>query len=263
LRKLELAMLMQLEYSISFEALFHMGTGMREGLIDRTVARDANGLLYVPGSTVKGVLREHCEHLCHFYQVDGPNQPLANPHNARAVLRELTGIPPLISRVFGSQLSPGSLFFSDARQIKETSRDYQSVQTTTLTQVRLDRVTRSKVDEALFTSMFGIPTLTFTGTIVGQLDPEELADLTDIVEDEEDIFELTPTWGLLLLLAGLPLIERLGGSKSSGKGACRCELNGLSLDQHICPERIWQGWLEQVDMLGKYASSRNQKGGQT
>lgn len=53
--------LVQIEYTLKFMTLFHCGTGIRAGLVDRTVRRDSAGYLYVPGSTFKGVLREHCE----------------------------------------------------------------------------------------------------------------------------------------------------------------------------------------------------------
>ena len=52
-----------IDYDLTFATPFHFGTGIREGLIDRTVIRDDGGYLYVPGSTLKGVLRERCEHI--------------------------------------------------------------------------------------------------------------------------------------------------------------------------------------------------------
>src|SRR5581483_4906004 len=44
-------------YDMTFETPFHCGTGLRAGLIDRTIVRDHDGYLYVPGSTIKGVVR--------------------------------------------------------------------------------------------------------------------------------------------------------------------------------------------------------------
>ena len=49
--------LLKIEYTLSFATPFHFGTGIREGLIDRTVVRDESGYLYVPGSTLKVVGR--------------------------------------------------------------------------------------------------------------------------------------------------------------------------------------------------------------
>jgi CRISPR/Cas system CMR subunit Cmr4 (Cas7 group RAMP superfamily) len=255
-------MFVQLEYTLSFEAPFHFGTGIREGLIDRTVIRDSNGLLYVPASTFKGVLREHCEHLCSFYTVDGPARPrVASPHDAYAALAEFGGAPSLISQTFGSQLSPCGLLFSNARQPRETQITYRDVQTSTLTQVRIDRVTRTAVNEALYTSQFGIPDLTFAGTIVGQLGTSPLPDLERPSSDpDEEASTFTPTYALLLLLAGLQLIERMGGNKSGGKGACRCTLTRLMLDRQPCPPEIWPDWLAHLELLSTYHSA--EKGAQ-
>src|SRR5437588_7887342 len=58
----------QLLYDLTFQTPFHCGTGLRSGLVDRTIVRDAEGYLYVPGSTIKGALRMHCEGLSRFYE---------------------------------------------------------------------------------------------------------------------------------------------------------------------------------------------------
>ncbi len=147
-------MLVQIDYELQFAAPFHLGTGITAGLIDRTVIRDADGYLYVPASTFKGVLREHCEQLCRFYL---PNAQIASPHDAYAALAQFGKAPTLISRIFGSPLYPGGLRFNDARQEQETRQTYKEIQTSVSTQVRIDRVTRTAADEALYTSEFGTP----------------------------------------------------------------------------------------------------------
>ncbi len=58
----------QISYALEFSAPFHCGTGVRRGLIDRSVTRDGGRYLYVPGSTIKGVVRELCEQLARFYE---------------------------------------------------------------------------------------------------------------------------------------------------------------------------------------------------
>ncbi len=54
---------LEVSYDLTFETPFHFGTGLRVGLVDRTVVRDHDGYLYVPGSTIKGVVREQCDWL--------------------------------------------------------------------------------------------------------------------------------------------------------------------------------------------------------
>ncbi len=159
-------MLVQIDYELHFTAPFHLGTGIASGLIDRTVIRDAGRDLYVPASTFKGVLREHCEQLCRFYL---PNAQIASPHDAYAALAQFGAAPTLISRIFGSPLYAGSLRFNDAKQEQESHNLYREMQTSNSTQVRIDRVTRTAVDKALYISEFGTRYLVFEGTIKGLL----------------------------------------------------------------------------------------------
>jgi CRISPR/Cas system CSM-associated protein Csm3 (group 7 of RAMP superfamily) len=241
-------MLVQIDYELQFDAPFHLGTGIAAGSIDRGVIRDAGGDLYVPASTFKGVLREHCEQLCRFYL---PNAQIASPHDTYAALAQFGKAPTLISRIFGSPLYPGGLRFNDARQQEETQRVYKEIQTSIATQVRIDRVTRTAANEALYTSEFGARYLVFEGTIKGLLDCTPIEELAVPVQGQET-YTLTPTYSLLILLAGLLMIERLGGNKSTGKGQCRCSITNVQLDRYKCTKEQWQSWIEQLDVLKDY-----------
>src|SRR5690242_18289620 len=101
--------LVQIHYALTFDSPFHLGTGISTGMIDRTVIRNADDYLYVPASTLKGVVREHCEQLYHFYTAKDHNQAISSsvssPHNAKAALNDFGGPQTLISRIFGSPLS--------------------------------------------------------------------------------------------------------------------------------------------------------------
>jgi CRISPR/Cas system CMR subunit Cmr4 (Cas7 group RAMP superfamily) len=249
-------MLVQIDYELEFDAPFHFGAGIATGLLDRTVTRDADGALYVPASTFKGVVREHCEHLCRLYL---PDAQVASPHNQLATLEQFGKAPPIINRIFGSPLYPGGLRFNDARQDRESFRKYKEIQTSVLTQVRIDRLTRTAVPEALYTSEFGAAYLLFTGSIKGPLDCTPIEDLAVPVQGEET-YTLTPNCSLLILLAGLLMVERLGGNKSTGKGQCRCTITNLSLDRHMCPQQQWQTWIECMDILPDYLTDK--RGGQ-
>lgn len=249
-------MLVQIDYELRFATAFHLGTGISAGMIDRTVIRDAQGYLYVPASTFKGVLREHCEQLCGFYVPD-TQVHVVSPHDLYEALAEFSGTPTLVSRIFGSQFYPGTLRFDDAKLAREDLNTYQKVQTSVSTQVRIDRVTRTAVDKALYTSEFGINHLTFEGTIKGQLDCTAIDSLVRTTYDQK---KLTPSYSLILLLAGLLMVERLGGNKSTGKGACSCLITQVQLDGKGCAEQDWQFWIDNLDELSKY--TRNEGGGQ-
>jgi hypothetical protein len=58
---------------------------------------------------------------------------------------------------------------------------------------------------------------------------------------------------LLLLLAGLNIIERLGGNKSTGKGQCQCEVTQVKVNQMDYSKEHWQVWLAHLDTLEYYA----------
>ena len=132
---------------------------------------------------------------------------------------------------------------------------YGEIQTSIATQVRIDRVTRTAANEALYTSEFGTRYLAFEGTIKGQLDCTPIKKLAVPVQGQDT---LTPTYSLLILLAGLLMIERLGGNKSTGKGQCHCSITNVLLDRHKCTREQWQSWIEQLDVLKDY----DERGGQ-
>jgi CRISPR/Cas system CSM-associated protein Csm3 (group 7 of RAMP superfamily) len=250
----------QIEYQLDFAMPFHFGTAMRVGLIDRAVLRDSSGYLYVPGSTIKGVVREHCEQLARFLDAeDGEQFYIGSPHvtrDAKAALQGYGEKVPIITRIFGSQTFPGRLFFEDARQTDlefwdgkdindpEDKGKYSSLQVGITTQVRLDRLTRTAVEHALYTSEFGIRDLSFQGCIRGVIECFPLP--LDQAAQE------APTYSLLLLLGGLLMVEHMGANKSSGKGKCNFKITQLTLGDTSYAESEWQSWMDQLELLALY-----------
>jgi CRISPR/Cas system CMR subunit Cmr4 (Cas7 group RAMP superfamily) len=249
-------------YDLTFATPFHCGTGIRVGLIDRTIVRDSEGYLYVPGSTFKGVLRERCEQLARLYEELDENMLdlIASPHDEAVALQGLGQTITMITRIFGSHNHPGHLFFDDARQVEENQqqsesdesdveRGYSDLQTQLYTQVRIDRPTRTAIKGALYTSEFGIRNLTFKGNITGWL----TCRTTGSSEDDG------PTYSLLLLLAGLQMIDRLGGNKSTGKGRCTCKTTLLKIGTKEYTPEQWQSWLERLGELSYYSTSQEEE----
>ena len=253
---------LKIEYDLTFTTPFHCGTGIREGLIDRTVVRDDGGYLYIPGSTIKGVLRERCEQLARLYG----QQDIASPHDTKAALQRLgTGKPSLITRIFGSHNQPGTLFLDDARQNEDDLRQYdsperfggegkyKSLQVSVSTQVRLDRPTRTAVPGALYTSEFGTSDILFKGSIIGWLECATIDSLA-VHGAAAESPGMTPTYSLLLLLAGLQMLEWIGGNKSTGKGHCTCTITAIEVNGNEVQEQTWKSWLEHIDELINYGS---------
>ena len=57
-------MIMDIKYKIEFFSNWHCGSGLAAGAdVDALVVKDAEGLPYVPGKTIKGLLREAAEEL--------------------------------------------------------------------------------------------------------------------------------------------------------------------------------------------------------
>ncbi len=230
----------QLTYELTFQTPFHCGTGLSMGLIDRTIVRDRDGYLYVPGSTIKGVLREYCEQLERLYEEFDLDLKalIASPHGNKENLWEFGQSATMITRIFGSHTHPGLLFFDDARQLEQDKQ--RSLQTDLYTQVRLDRLTRTAVPGALYTSEFGVKKLSFVGKITGWL---ECAAIESIKNG--------PTYSLLLLLAGLHMIDRIGGNKSTGKGQCQITITELTINK--VKNEQWSSWLDHLEMLSYYS----------
>jgi CRISPR/Cas system CSM-associated protein Csm3 (group 7 of RAMP superfamily) len=251
----------QINYTLEFSSPFHCGTGVRSGLIDRSVMRDGGNYLYVPASTIKGVVRELCEQLARFYEDSDVKMRdrIASPHDKTIALSDLGAKPTLVTRIFGSQIRPGHLFFNDAKQTKEDKerydasdgpKRYQNMQTDLYTQVRLDRPTRTAVRGALYSSEFGVRKMAFQGSIVGSLECLPLnKDIDELFSSQND----EPTYSLLLLLAGLYMLERLGGNKSTGKGECHCTITQLKLNGTMIARQQWENWLHHLHVLSYYS----------
>ncbi|HVB24683.1 MAG TPA: RAMP superfamily CRISPR-associated protein [Ktedonobacteraceae bacterium] len=249
----------QISYTLTFKTPFHCGTGIREGLIDRTVVKDGQGFLYVPGSTFKGMLRERCEQLARMFEEldDDMRVLIADPHEEKLALRGFGSTTTMITRIFGSHIQPGHLYFDDARQTDTEKSEYddkndrehgkgkyKNLQFDLYTQVRLDRVTRTAVQGALYTSEFGLRDLEFHGDIMGWLECIPINDQAG-----------SPTYSLLLLLAGLHMIDRLGGNKSTGKGQCECEITSVKVGDQDIKKEQWQSWFDELDALSLYSYS--------
>lgn len=250
----------EIKYTLTFDTLFHCGTGIREGLVDRTVVRNSQGYLYIPGSTFKGVLRERCEQLARAYVQGGQEkQRIASLHDAEIALLNLGRKPTMVTRIFGAQNVPGNLFFDDTVQREEDIRleadQYKELQVGLYTQVRIDRPTHTAVPGALYTSEFGTQDTEFKGTIQGWLSCVPV-DGPGVTLERIPHTGLAPTYSSLLLLAGLQLVERLGGNKSTGKGQCECRISSVAIRRENCPETLWKSWLGQLNVLDGYQEAR-------
>jgi len=206
----------KITYTLEFLSAFHLGTGLPNGLIDRAIARNKEGYLYVPGSTIKGVVRHRCEQIAHLYGLEANE-----PHTEESQRREAnTQDPDIITRIFGSRFLPAALYFDDAALFDDDNKlfdspnekgKYKARQIEERTQVSLSRRTRTAKSGHLYTSEYGIKSLRFEGQVYGFL-------------NGKSIMGEPPTYSLVILLAGLKSIDRLGGNKSAGAGSVTCQV---------------------------------------
>ena len=186
-----------------------VGTGFRRGLIHRTVARDGDGFAYIPASSFKGRMRRSCEQLAKSLglRVCNPPQPARMCSAARPAC--------LVCRVFGNPGQPGTLHWRDAR-LPETYREAfeqnKPAQFYGRTQVQLSRALGIASPGKLFTSESTVENLEFESAVTGRL-------LYTPIDDE-----VPGGYEMLLLLAGLKLINTVGGGASRGAGWISCNL---------------------------------------
>src|SRR5262249_22018008 len=154
---------------ITVEGSLHVGTGYSRGLIQRTVAHDAQGNVYIPGSSLKGKTRNACEELarCCNLTVCGLPRVGDAPSTANHQPEQC-----LVCRVFGT---PGGnatdgrgLFWHNAYLTEEWRRETTITgrpmgQTTIRTQVQLSRARGIAAEDRLYTSEFAMRGTAFTG----------------------------------------------------------------------------------------------------
>lgn len=251
----------RIDYGLHFISPFRFGTGLRKGLIHRVVARNADDYLYVPGSTLKGVLRERCEQLAELFELQ-----VIDPHAED--MAEVNPNLAIVNRIFGSRFYPSSLYFDDAQLIKEQRdwfepqvRDrklkqakrpeFRSWQTEKRTQVSISRLTRTAIPGRLYNSEYGVKGLKFQGSIYGLLGGFRLEEAARTEKEQAG------TYSLLLLLGGLCSLDfdRLGGNKSTGAGQFQLELSQLTVNgQTLAIKEL----LDKLEELELYAIAREE-----
>ena len=193
-------------YSLTFRAPVGVFTGLGvAGLVDRTIVRDAAGMPYIPGSSVKGRLRFFTERLLRTgslpdgYRIHAiDHQPLCKVEEHACTLCRLFGNPALTAWVRVGQASPEAqwdtllhdLYRIDANPVLH--RDAEVRPGTAVSRLR-----RTALPDHLFFDEV-VPAITFTGRLY--LDTRLLS---------ADIHLLTQVG---------TLVDALGARKAVGRG---------------------------------------------
>lgn len=205
------------KFVIQFKSNFHVGSGFGFAqIIDNTTIKNAEGVVYIPASTIKGKLRCICRKIAMSLNEVGYHQKgtdlicdggrLNNISVCKTRLSEAC----IICRLFGSVFQSGKLIFHDAQLSKEKKIDeiqllqkinrFSNVQTETISGVKISRRSRTSDAKQLFNSENGLHTLSFEAKI-STINDE------DLKPREEE-----------LLLWGTKALTHLGGQKSRGLG---------------------------------------------
>jgi len=225
------------QIEIILNTAWHVGTGLSRGLVDRTTQRNGQGDVHIPASTVKGRLRNACEHVARLYGKEGNRLLPCQPPRPDKMCRGSNAC--IVCSVFGSAYLGDRLYFEDAILNSESRKVYgPGIQSQPRTRVKLDRRLGTAERGHLFTSEYAERSLVFSAEVSGRVD------LTSIDGETSHAYEL------VLLAAGVGLVKELGGDKSSGFGACDVSfVGGIRLeDNYIAPDVL----IGMVDELEYY-----------
>ena len=241
---------LDLRYRIAWQGRWHVGSGYQSAVADRLQrrwgSRERDGVPFVPGSQIKGVLRHHCERLAIALGLG-----VVDPHSGTDVgdrglvanFRPLTKSDLLIDRLFGSRYQGECLFVANALSATSSPESTTAVAARTA----IDRVTGTVREQHLFTTELVEKDVSLRGEIRARHSAGVLTQ-----DDGGFPYEYT------LLVAGLLSLETLGGDRSVGLGRCEISLepsslrwNGdvVSLDDALRSFKDEPEWFEMLELL--------------
>ncbi len=180
---------MDIKYKLEFFSYWHCGSGLSAGAdVDLLVVKDGNGLPFVPGKTIKGLLREAAEELSRL-----------NPQKYASSddLAKVFGKAPNAENSEGSM---GRAFFSNAEFPRE---DKVKIIDEKLARYLFERVNATAIDESGIAKEHSLRRMevALPCILTGEID--------SIPEDAEST-----------IVDALRFIKRLGENRNRGLGRC-------------------------------------------
>lgn len=214
----------KIAFGIQNTSKWHAGSGESSLRVDRLIRRDARGWPFIPGSTLKGVVRESCEKLSRTLEFPEPSDPHQIDLTTHDGFYPLEKLESPVDRIFGNRYQSGQLFFRDARLDTQPPSHFVGDRT----RIGAYRVIGTAKEHHLFSSEYTSP-ITFSTRIEGH--HRNLVAL-----DEND-----PPYAYCLLIAGIMSIDRLGGDKSTGCGKVRVNINSIEYNgQFLDKESVFE-----------------------
>ncbi len=181
------------------------------GVLDDTIVRDSRNLPYIPGTSLKGIIRQACEELAF---VSG-RRPYDKVVDELKALKKPANFTP-VTRIFGSPFNPALFEFHSAYLRPGSVSEADMISSAAVwaeSHNKIDRSTRTAMQGHLFThevamGKLGIADYTFKFSIIPLEKKEKIDDSL-----------------IGLLIAGIRFADRIGAKKSRGKGV---------IDMRIC-----------------------------
>ena len=250
---------LDLRYRVAWHGRWHVGSGHQSATVDRLqrrwVSRDSDGIPFVPGSQIKGVLRHNCERLAialGLGAIDPHSGVEAGDHSLVANFRPLAKSDLLIDRLFGSRYQGECLFVTNALPATSAS----GTPTMVAARTAIDRVTGTVREQHLFTTEVVEKDVDLHGNIRAR-HPDGV-----LTQDGKGF-----PYEYALLVAGMLSMETLGSDRSVGLGRCDVSLESDSLrwnDQVVSLDDALQSfakepeWADMLDLLREAPEDRTQ-----
>ena len=181
-----------MKYKVTFLDYWHLGSGLSAGSkLDSTIIKDENGLPYVPGKTIKGLIRE---------------------------MAELSDNKDFIYKCFGSSSSADDKFYSKDKiigecyfsniQIEENTKEF--IRKNSLQNELFDEIVSTKIDKKTGTAESG--SLREIEVVVPISLIGEINNIPKEYKDE--------------MANSLKKIKRMGLNRNRGLGRCFIEILG-------------------------------------
>ncbi len=176
------------KYKIEFFSCWHCGSGLSAGAdVDALVIKDKNGIPFIPGKTIKGLLREAVEEILY--------SEVEDAHSVDELIKESFGL-----FVDKNNFRKGSMFFTNA----ELSPSLQSkIQTVQLEKYLYTSIASTAIEENGIAKDFSLRKIQLV------VPCELYGTIMNVPDNMEEI-----------LAKGLKFIKRVGVNRNRGLGRC-------------------------------------------